>query len=310
MTNQMSEALTAADSPVEVIRVPVGSVSLSGLAALHDSPRALVLALHGGGLHAGYFHGGAHEDLSLLTLGHQLGYSVIALDRPGYGTTTDIEDEHVSLSGQVALLVEAIGHLASAYDVGAGIFLVGHSFGGITAITLAAALGDDTRLLGLDVNGVGAKYDDGLRAHLHSSTFGDAELPTEFRSRRSHWGDEEFYPPATFDRSLDLRPHAPVPQVERIDAVRWPERVAHEAARVTVPVHLTFAEQEYNWAVQPDDIDEFAGLFVNSPLVRSDVQAASGHNTSLGWAARPYHLRAFAFAEDAIVYQRLLGARQ
>jgi hypothetical protein len=47
-----------------------GSVELSGLLAEPETPpRALVPALHGGGMTAAYFHGRAHPDLSLLRLG-------------------------------------------------------------------------------------------------------------------------------------------------------------------------------------------------------------------------------------------------
>ncbi len=58
---------------------------LSARRAADGAARATVVALHGGGMSAGYFDGQAHPDLSLLTLGARLGFTVLAVDRPGYG---------------------------------------------------------------------------------------------------------------------------------------------------------------------------------------------------------------------------------
>ena len=73
---------------VEEVLVDAGDVELSGLLAWPDTAaRALVVALPGGGLRAGYFHGVVDPDQSLLTLGAALGFATLALDRPGYGAS-------------------------------------------------------------------------------------------------------------------------------------------------------------------------------------------------------------------------------
>src|SRR3954447_23367770 len=59
--------------------VDVGGTSLSGLLAEpvgSSDVRALVVAIHGLGMHAGYFDATAHPGLSLLELGSQLGFTV------------------------------------------------------------------------------------------------------------------------------------------------------------------------------------------------------------------------------------------
>ncbi|NEE43926.1 alpha/beta hydrolase, partial [Streptomyces sp. SID8455] len=62
-------------------------LTLSALLAepVDMAPRAVLVALHGGGMRAGYFDSRARPGLSLLALGAQLGYTVLAVDRPGYG---------------------------------------------------------------------------------------------------------------------------------------------------------------------------------------------------------------------------------
>jgi hypothetical protein len=41
-------------------------------------------------------------------------------------------------------------------------------------------------------------------------------------------------------------------------------------------------------------------MFTAAPRVDARVQAGAGHNISLGWAARAYHLGALAFAEECL----------
>lgn len=64
--------------------VMVDGVPMSGLLAeAAGQPRAVVVALHGGASTAAYFDCPGHPRLSLLRLGARLGFTMIALDRPG-----------------------------------------------------------------------------------------------------------------------------------------------------------------------------------------------------------------------------------
>ena len=47
------------------------------------------------------------------------------------------------------------------------------------------------------------------------------------------------------------------------------------------------------------DLAEYRALFTAAPLLIVRRQPAAGHNISLGWAARSYHLNALGFAEHA-----------
>ncbi len=60
---------------------------MSGVIAEADNPKAVLLAIHGGGTSAVYFDCPGHPELSLLRLGATLGFTVVAIDRPGHGSS-------------------------------------------------------------------------------------------------------------------------------------------------------------------------------------------------------------------------------
>ncbi|MEU1185867.1 alpha/beta fold hydrolase [Streptomyces sp. NPDC005820] len=286
-------ALTAARAVVaDGVRrlvLDADGIPLSGLVCepVGAPPRAVVVALHGGGMNAGYFHGQAHPDLSLAVLGARLGYTVLAIDRPGYGESAAVLPEGMSLRGQAAALHAALRDFTSRYDRGAGMFLLAHSYGGKLALTAAQDAGDT--LLGLDISGCGHRY-----------AVEPEELPNTRRHGRfsRNWGALRLYPPNTFGSSASLV--APVPAAEEREARSWPGIFPEVAARVRVPVRLTFAEYESWWHHDESAAADLTARFTAAPRVVLDRQPHAGHNISLGWAARSYHLRALAFLEECL----------
>ncbi|MEU8592063.1 alpha/beta fold hydrolase [Streptomyces sp. NPDC048664] len=285
------DAVPGATSPgVRPITVPAGPLTLSALIAEPAGPpRATVVAVPGGGTGAGYFDGQAHPDLSLLALGARLGYTVIALDRPGYGLSASQVPSGQTLAEQSSVLRHALTHLRGRYELGAGVFLLAHSFGGKLALTYAADEPDAQAppLLGLDISGLGRDY---------AVDPGVLDDPHRHRQWKQHWGALRFYPPDTFAKAVSVV--APMPARERSEARDWPLRCAALAERVRVPVRLTFAERELWWRHDEDTVADLASLFTRAPVVRVDRQSGAGHNISLGWAARAYHLKALAFFEE------------
>ncbi|MEU0743265.1 PfkB family carbohydrate kinase [Streptomyces sp. NPDC006134] len=249
------------------------------------APRATVVALHGGGVHAGYFDGQAHPDLSLLTLGTRLGFTVLAVDRPGYGHSAARLPEGLPLAAQSAVLGAALADFTAGHPVGAGLFLLGHSLGGKLALLAAA---DGPPLLGVDVSGCG-----------HRPAAGPAAPDRAARA----WGPLGLYPPGTFRPDADL--FRPIPPREAADIPHWPRLFTRIAPRVRVPVRFTFAEHERWWCHGDRDLADLRARFTGAPRVLTERQPSAGHNISLGWAARSYHLRALAFLEDCVT--RLAG---
>ncbi|MEW2131059.1 alpha/beta fold hydrolase [Streptomyces sp. NPDC005435] len=247
------------------------------------APRATVVAVHGGGLRAGYFDGQAHPDVSLLTLGARLGCSVLAVDRPGYGRSAAELPAGLPLAAQSVLLRAALDDFTARHPAGAGLLLLGHSFGGKLVLRAAA---DGLPVLGLDVSGCG---------HRPAVPLTGPRVP---RGRTRYWGPLNLYPPGTFRACAALT--APTPTQEADELPHWPRYFARIAPRVRVPVRLTFAEHERLWQHGPEDLADLAAHFTGAPRVLVERQPAAGHNISLGWAARSYHLRALAFLEDCV----------
>ncbi|MEU3554304.1 alpha/beta hydrolase [Streptomyces fragilis] len=280
-------ALPVPSSPARRVLLDAGGVELSGLLAVpRGRPRATVVALHGGGMSAGYFDGPAHPDLSLLRLGAELGYTVLAVDRPGYGHSAAALPEGQSLAEQATTLNHLLRDFAAHHDIGAGYFLLAHSYGGKLALTAAAAA-DPSRLLGLDISGCGHRY--ATPPRRSSARGGDW---------KRNWGPLSLYPPGTFRASTELV--RPMPAREWTEAARWPEVFPTVAAGVRVPVRFTFAEHEYWWRHDDEAVADLVAHLAPAHTV-VDRAARAGHNISLGWAARAYHLKALAFLESCLL---------
>ena len=75
------------DSAATPFVVDVDGVPMSGLTAGPRDPRAVLVAVHGGATTAAYFDCPGHPRWSLVRTAAALGYTVVALDRPGYGSS-------------------------------------------------------------------------------------------------------------------------------------------------------------------------------------------------------------------------------
>jgi pimeloyl-ACP methyl ester carboxylesterase len=282
-----------------------GSVELSGLLAEPETPpRALVLALHGGGMTAAYFHGRAHPDLSLISLGCSLGFTVLALDRPGYGRSSELLPRGQLLSEQADTVYGALDEFAAGHATGAGVFVVGHSYGLKLGLFLAAHP-RGKELLGVDGSGSAYRYQPALDpgvAETELTADGSVAAHASRSPRELFWGSESLYPPGTF--TPGMRPIASVPELETYESALWPDLLPGVAAEVRVPFQFSVAEHEQWWQVTDAHLAEYQALFIATPRMVVRRQPAAGHNISLGWAARSYHLNALAFAEQCLLRRR------
>ncbi|MFF2217061.1 alpha/beta hydrolase [Streptomyces antibioticus] len=264
-------------------------LTLSALLAepVDTTPRAVLVALHGAGMRAGYFDNRARPGLSLLTLGARLGYTVLAVDRPGYGLSAARLPHGLALTDAAHVLHAALADFAARHATGAGLLLVAHSYGGKLAMAAADTLGDT--LIGMDISGLGNRL--AVDPHQLPGPGGRGEW-------RKHWGALRLYPPDAFRLGQALL--SPVPEIEAAQGPSWPTLYPELAARVRVPVRFTFAEQEQWWRHDEAAVAALTRPFVSAP-VRVDRQPDAGHNISLGWTARTYHLRVCGFLEECLL---------
>jgi pimeloyl-ACP methyl ester carboxylesterase len=282
---------------VRPITVDANGFTLSGLLSepVQGPPRAVIVALHGCGMNAGYFDGQAHPDVSLLVLGARLGYMVLALDRPGYGASAACLPAGQRLTAQAAVVRRAVSAFRARHAPGADIFVLAHSFG--AQVAFAAAAGWATPpLLGLDVSGCGRR----LAVHA-GPVVGDRSMG----QRKFNWGPLSLYPPETFRMSQAVVEPMPAHEVSTVPA--WTRLSAAILPRVRIPVRLTFAEHEAWWRHDEDDLADLSARLSTAPRVVVDRLPHAGHNISLGWAARPYHLRALAFFEECLTVHQHCG---
>lgn len=273
--------------------VKADGVPMSALMAEVAEPRAVVVAFHGGGTTSVYFDCPGQPQLSLLRIGAALGYTVIALDRPGYGSSALYPDAVTDSAQRVKLAYLAVDRILGDRDRGAGLFVLGHSNGCELALRMAAAdRGAD--LLGLELAGTGLRYQAAAREVL--STARPDHRPAGLRDLL--WEPASLYPEAVLRGSTGASPGA---TYEAAMVSAWPRTdFPALAAQVRVPVRFTFAEHEKIWESDPAAQRDIRAVFTATPSFTCNEQPDAGHNLSLGFGAEHYHRSVLSFVDECV----------
>jgi len=283
----------SATYPVPVRRVvPVDGIPMSGLLAEAVDARAVIVALHGGGSSAAYFDCPGHPDLSLIRAGAAAGFTVLALDRPGYGTSGLYSDGMWDPVRRVDLAYAAVDAMLGPRPRGAGLFVVAHSNGCELAMRMAV---DSRRrdILGVELAGTGLRHYAAAAAILAEVTY--THRPSGLRELI--WGPEHLYPA---DVVSNVGSSGSPPQEAAISA-NWAKRdFPALAGQLSVPVRFTAAEHERVWESTPQALSSIAALFTVAPGVEVNRQAGCSHNLSLCLAAADYHGGVLSFAQRCI----------
>ncbi|MFD6856226.1 alpha/beta hydrolase [Rhodococcus sp. NPDC060090] len=270
--------------------VEVDGAQISALCSYVEQPRAVIVALHGGATTSRYFDLDGHPELSLLRTAAALGYTVLAIDRPGYADSFEYQERFDDPANRVDAAYGAVNALLEGHSRGAGVFLLAHSAGCDLGLRMAA----DPRgasLLGVELAGTGTRKQ---REAL--------EIIKQMRTTRNRgairdllWHPEDTYPPEVRGgRSLTCI----TPRYEAVVAAEWPKDFMHLAPDVCIPVRFTYAEHEKVWETDDALRSEIEEMFVESPRFVEHRQAGSGHNMSVGFAASEYHRGVVAFVEE------------
>jgi pimeloyl-ACP methyl ester carboxylesterase len=329
VTAVAADARDPEDIMAQARTVVVDGIPMSGLIAEAAGPRAVIVALHGGATTSAYYHSQVHPRASLLRAGAALGFTVIALDRPGYGAShryagadaLATPERRADLTfAAIDAFVAAPGspsrprpHATAAHRVvpgttdrsaaaagtyGAGVFVMAHSMGCVLATRMAASP-RGAGLLGLEIAGTGRvpHPEAAFMRPLTSPEGAGARRPRRAALREALWMPESLYPDGA-EASLPL---APGPGYEGTDVRGWPGEFPALAARVRIPVHYTLGQYERVWSSDAAALADVAAMFTASPRVVTLSQADASHNLSVGWTALSYHLKILSFAEECAI---------
>ncbi len=273
--------------------VIVGGVPMSALVAEADDPKAVIVAVHGGGTSAIYFDCPGHPALSLLRTGAAAGFTVVALDRPGYGSSAPYPDAMGRPEQRVDLAYGAVERILGERPRGAGLFLMGHSGG----CELVMRMGADERgagLLGIELAGTGRHYHPDAREILKVAT--RQRRPAGLRELL--WHPETLYPPEVLNGAT-VSPTAPAYEDQMV--ANWARQdFPALAPAVRVPVHFSIAEHEKVWQNDASAMEEIAASFSGAPQFTIHRQPGAGHNLSLGHAAADYHAKVLSFVDECV----------
>lgn len=283
--------------PVRPRLVIVDGVPMSALVAEAPEPKAVIVAIHGGGTTAIYFDCPGHPQYSLLRTGAAAGFTVIALDRPGYGSSAPYPEAMVRPEQRTGLAYGAVERILGQRSRGAGLFAMAHSGGCELTMRMAA---DDrgADLLGVELAGTGRHYHPAARELLRTAT----------RERRPEglrellWHPERLHPPEILT-GVTVSPTAP-PYEDQMVSDWTRQTFPALAGAIRVPVHFTVAEYEKVWQADDAALAEVEALFSQTPRFTVHRQPEAGHNISLGHAAADYHSTVFAFVEECIAARK------
>lgn len=274
--------------------VIVDGVPMSALVAAAPDPRAVIVAIHGGGTTALYFDCPGHPDLSLLRAGARYGYTVVAIDRPGYGSSAAYPDAVAEPEQRVRLAYGVVDRVLREKPRGAGVFLLGHSGGCELAMRMAAAgsTGQRSDLIGMELAGTGRHYHPAAREILNKAT--RERRPSGMRELL--WHPAELYPPEMLNGAT-VYPGAPAYEEKMVSD--WARQdFPALAADVCIPVQFSIAEYEKVWRCDAAAQTEIASMFANAPKFQINEQPGAGHNISVGHTAADYHATVFTFADE------------
>jgi pimeloyl-ACP methyl ester carboxylesterase len=278
--------------------VDVDGIPMSALLCEAREPRAVLVALHGGAVTSRYFDYPDQPRLSLLRTAAALDFTVVAIDRPGYGSSAPYGASMASPARRVDLAYGAVEQLLGSRPRGAGLFLWAHSIGCALGVHMA---GDERRsdLLGLEIAGTGRHHAPGA-VDILDFRRRDPDVPRRPGPglRELLWEPAHLYPDEVVGAG---RIQSAGPPYEATVARRWPLEFADAAARVRIPVHYTLGDHERVWSSGPAAMADIASLFTDSPRVVTDEQADSGHNLSIGRTATGYHLKILSFVEECVL---------
>lgn len=232
----------------------------------------LIVALHGGSYSSAFFD---IPGFSLLDRAAASGCLAVALDRPGYRTSTLPEGEGL-LAANAERIDAAVNELWDRYKGEAsGVVLVGHSIGSAISI-LVAAREPAWPLRGIAVSGVGLSLPPGGPAYQDPDVAAvRISVPDEVKNTHM-FGPPGSYPEGAKEKAAVANRPVVYREVFEMNT-EWCGYARDVCARVRVPVHYRQGELDGVWAKGHDELQQFARAFTNSPAVDARIVENAAH---------------------------------
>ncbi|SOX55985.1 alpha/beta hydrolase [Mycobacterium ahvazicum] len=283
---------TAAPTPRPRL-VIVDGVPMSAVVCEAADPKAVIVAIHGGGTTAVYFDCPGHPSYSFLRTGAAAGFTVVALDRPGYGSSAPYPEAMAEGDQRVNLAYGAVERIIGERPSGAGLFVMGHS-GGCELTMRMAADERGAELLGIELAGTGRHYHPAAKEILKTAT--RERRPPGMRDLL--WSPQEMYPTEVLGGAT-VSPSAPSYEDQMVSD--WARQTFPTLApAVRVPVHFSIAEHEKVWQTDDSAVQEIVSMFTGVPRFALHRQPDAGHNISLGHSAPEYHAKVLGFVDECL----------
>ncbi|KIW10585.1 hypothetical protein PV08_11549 [Exophiala spinifera] len=270
------------------------------------NPTPLIVALHGGTYTSKYFD--VDEVYSASTVSNALGIPFVAIDRPGYDsstgfTSTPAGSSYAEESG-LWLHRHVLPLLWSKYGVSSGcscIVLHAHSLGtisGIIAATLHAKESEEGGkkpsypLGGISMSGFGSQPTESPVSPQDIGTT-PIVIPPEVKDKMML--QEGHADPSVYKYTGALNHSMSVEEMSSAGTV-WFPRWRELAGSVVVPVMVGFAGHDLMWNGNKEHLEEFTSAFTASERVDGSVITGAPHNLELSYWSRGWYARCFGFA--------------
>jgi pimeloyl-ACP methyl ester carboxylesterase len=266
--------------------ISVDSTAVTAIVRKGSVGSPLLVCIPGGSYTSHYFDVPGH---SLLDAAAARGYTIVAVDRPGYGGSDPLEGT-VSFQRNAEVLAETIGSLWRSYgEQSPGVVLIGHSMGGAIALHIAS-VPQTWPLLGVSITSIHYDAPEAVTQAWNSMPAGiSIEFSPEQRVQFMY-GQSGTHDPGVVQAAETSC--APIPVDELLEVVDgWIRDFPAVAEAIRVPVHYALAEQEQLWNSSDDNVSAFAAAFVNSPSVTAERVMDCGHNIDHHHASTEFHQR-------------------
>lgn len=271
-------------------------------ARLHPAPRPvpqapLIVTLHGGLFTGRYFEVAGSDAGSFVDIANRNGFSVLVIDRPGYGDSGQPPAGYdYAFPAQARVLDAAIEEFLTQHHR-PEVVLIGHSVGGMIGFEIAAAQ-PSWNLVGLSTTGMGARIPQGGAAEQLGALPLTGVVDFPISEREKLWyGPEHTYTAAGVAAARTS--YAPAPMTELTTAPKWASnRLDTVAAGITVPIYHALAEFDALWDGSPEARHLFLSKFSSTQRVHSEIVEGVGHciEHHLIGAAIAYKQLAFSHA--------------